>query len=155
MEVNHPAPVTLMRALEEAWPSALSFDELEPRLKESGFELDAPGVTLLIQMAVAKFLDLHCWNAPVARVIAERPRASAVARQEIATRMQAITLLHSTVQLEDPMARRFLILLDGTHDRGELAALLKAGFPDRAADEIEKGIEHSLEYFRRAGFLEE
>jgi hypothetical protein len=69
--------------------------------------------------------------------------------------VQAITLLHSTVRLEDPISRRVLALLDGTRNRSELAAQMRAEFPDQAAEEIENGIEPGLEFFRRAGFLEE
>lgn len=155
MEASHPGPVALMRALEQAWPRALSWKELESRLDGTGFALDAAGARLLMRLAVAKFVELHRWNAPVANAIAERPRASAAARQEIETQVRAITLLHSTVQLEDPVARRFLTLVNGTRDRGELAVLLKAEFPDHPAEEIEKGIEPGLEMLRRAGFLEE
>jgi SAM-dependent methyltransferase len=155
MDSKHPGVTALLCELERAWPQALSFAELEPRIEEeTGYTFDSDGATLLMRLAVAKFIELHGWSAPVATEISARPRASACSRQEILTRTQAATLLHSTVKLEDPVARRFLVLMDGTRDRNEMAAALQAEFPNVDAEEIVQRMEPSLEFFYRAGFLE-
>ena len=154
MESNHPFATALLGMLAGAWPRALSFDEIEPALEETGFTLDGNAAVLLTRLAVSKFIDLHRWKAPVAATISERPRASACARQEILSREQATTLTHATVRLEDQVGRRFLSLLDGTRDRVALAATLKSDFPEIPAAEIESRMEPSLEFFFRAGFLE-
>lgn len=154
MESNHPVATTMLGELERVWPRTLSFEELKSALAEAGFALDANSAALLTRLAVSKFIDLHRWNPAVAEEIGERPRASGCARQEIATREHATTLTHATVRLEDPVARRFLALLDGTRDRAQLAAALKFEFPEIPAEEIETRIEPSLEFFHRAGLLE-
>jgi SAM-dependent methyltransferase/methyltransferase-like protein len=155
MESNHPAVTMLLRELEGAWPHALSFAELEPRIeRETGYKFDSDGAALLMRLAISKFVDLHRWSAPLAKEIGERPRASAYARQEIRTGSQATSLLHILVKLEDAVSRRLLGLLDGTRNRGELAAMLIAEFPEMSVKEIEEGIEAGLRVFYRAGFLE-
>ncbi len=154
MESNHPVATALMRVLEKARPHALTLEEAERSMTGTKFTLDSDDVTLLMRLAVSKFVGLHGWKPPLASGISERPRASACARQEIRTCAQATTLFHSVVKLEEPIARSFLGLLDGTRDRGEVAAALKAEFPEEPAEEIEMRMEPSLEFFYRAGFLE-
>jgi methyltransferase-like protein len=129
MESNHPGVVALLEALEEASPSALSLDEMEPRLAEAGFSLDGEGASLPMRLAAAKMIEFHAWNAPVAGMISAWPRASACSRQEAQTRAQVTTLLHGTLGLDDPVIRSFLRLLDGTRDRKALLEALKAEFP--------------------------
>jgi len=155
MESNHPGVTALLGVLERVWPRAVSLAELEAAIEEeTGYSFDGDGATLLMRLAVSKFINLHRWCAPVADAVPERPRASACSRQEIQMRLQATTLIHSTVKLDDPMARKFLLLLDGSRDGAELAAALSAEFPEEPAEEIASRIDPSLEFFLRAGFLE-
>ncbi|MGA3068948.1 MAG: class I SAM-dependent methyltransferase [Terracidiphilus sp.] len=154
MESNHAGAIALLEGLEAAWPRALSFGEIEPRIAGSGFTLDGDGVTLLMRLVVAKMVELHAWRAPVAGEVSARPRASACARQEARTRPYATTLLHSTVTLDDPVVRNFLRMLDGTHERGELLDAMKADFPALPQEALEEGIEPGLAFFHRAGLLE-
>ena len=154
METNHPGAIALLKELEAAWPRARSVAEIEPRLAEAGLPLDEDGATLLMRLAVAKMIELHGWQAPVAECIAERPRASVISREEAQTRSKATTLLHSTISLDDPLVRSFLKLLDGTRDRGQLLDALRVELPSNPADEIARGIEPCLRSFHRAGVLE-
>lgn len=154
MESNHPGAVALLQTLEQAWPRAVGYREVERLLAAAGAPLDATAATLLMRLAVAKFIELRTWNAPTALEIAERPRASACSRNELLTRTQATTLLHTTVRIDEAVSRRFLMLLDGTRDRAELAAALRSEFPNEPAEDIERRIGPSLEFFHRAGFLE-
>ncbi len=154
MESNHAGAIALLEALEAAYPRALSFDELEPRLAEAGFALDTEGATLSMRLAVAKMIEFHAWRAPVAGEVSARPRASASSRQEARTQPHATTLLQATFSLEDPVVRSFLKLLDGTRDRNTLLEAMKAEFPAMAVAELEAGIDPSLRVFLRAGLLE-
>ena len=154
MESNHAGAIALLEALEAAWPRALSFGELEPRLAATGFALDGDGATLLMRLAVAKMVELHAWRAPVAGEVSARPRASACARQEAGAQAYATTLLHGKVGLDDPVVRSFLQLLDGTRDRNALLDALKAEFPALPQEALEEGIEPGLAFFYRAGLLE-
>jgi hypothetical protein len=145
MESNYPSVIALLEALEAAWPSALSLDEMEPQLAEAGFSLDGEGASLLMRLAAAKMIELHAWSAPVAGKISARPRASACSRQEARTQAQVATLLHGTLGLDDPVIRSFLRLLDGTRDRKALLEAMKAEFPAMPEKELDEGIETGLE----------
>lgn len=154
VESNHATVLALLGALEAAWPRALSFEEMEPQLREAGFTLDGEGKALLMQLAVAKMIEFHAWNAPVAGEIAAQPKASACSRQEARTRVQVATLLHGTFGFEDPLIRSFLGLLDGTRDRKALLERMKAEFPAVPEKELEEGIEVGLGQLLRGGLLE-
>lgn len=154
MESNHPVAIALLSELTKAWPRALAYEELEPRLAAAGFALDANGVALLMRLAVAKFIHLHAWRPLLADGIAERPRASACARHEIRSGSQATTLLHSSIRFDDAMSRRLMTLLDGTHARAEIVETLKVEFPGEPAAEVEARLEPNLQTLYRAGILE-
>jgi SAM-dependent methyltransferase len=154
MESNHPAANALLSQLEKVWPGAIAFDELEPRLAEVGFVLDDAGAALLTRLAISKMIELRTWKAPVAAGISDRPRATACSRLEGRTRRQATTLLHLTINLEDPKVRFFHQLLDGTRTRSLLIEAMKAEFPETPAEELAAGIEPGLRMFHIAGALE-
>lgn len=154
MESNHPAVTGMLKRLGEVWPRALSFDELEPLLAETGFSLNAEGAGVLIRLAIARMIELHVWNAPIAAGVPPRPRASACCRQQALEQRMATSLLHKTVSLEDPKVRTLLLLLDGSRDHKELFEALKAEFPDTAPEELESGLEPALRLFQASGVLE-
>jgi hypothetical protein len=154
MESNHPAANALLDELEKAWPSAVGFDELAPTLAEAGFVLDADGAALLMRLAISKMIEFRTWRAPVAAEISERPRASACSRLEGRTRQQATTLLHLTINLDDPKVRFFLQLLDGTRNRRMLLDAMKAEFSEAPVEELEAGIQPGLRTFHLTGLLE-
>jgi len=154
METSHPGVNSLLMRLEAAWPHSLSFADIEPTLAGSGLALDTATTLLLMRLVVAKFVEIHSWNAPVSVAIPERPRATLVARQQARIQATATTLLHLTIQLDDPIIRAFLPLLDGTRTRNELLAALKTELPAIFPAEIENGMEPALQHFYRAGVLE-
>jgi hypothetical protein len=154
METSHPAVISLMQRIEAAWPRALSFAEIEPGISPARFSLDQDGAALLMRLAVAKFIQLHAWRAPVAAAISAHPRASAIGRQQARTGPQVTTLLHTTARFDDPLVRSFLQLLDGTRDRAALLDALKTQYPDTPAGQLEQGIEANLKLLHRAGILE-
>lgn len=154
MESNHPGVTALLRELGKAWPGAIAFEALEPRLAESGFALAQDGASWLIRLAVAKMIELRAWNAPAAASISERPRASACCRQEARSLKQTTSLLHMTVSLEDDKVRSLLKLLDGTRGRLDLLEAMKAEFPAAPARELEEGLDPNLRLLHIAGILE-
>jgi methyltransferase-like protein len=153
METTQPAIIALVEKLAEAWPRALSFAELEPRLSEAGVP-PHESAALLMHLTRAGLISLHAWKAPVAATIAERPRASASARQEARSRLRVSTLFHTMERLDDPVVRSFLCLLDGARDRAALIEALKAEHPALPAGQVEQQIEPMLKLFHRAGLLE-
>ena len=154
MESNHAGAIALLEALAAAWPRAVSFEEIEPRLAEAGFVLDGEGTALLMRLVVAKLIELHAWRAPVAGAVSARPRASASSRQEARSKALATTLLHARFGLDDPVQRSILMWLDGTRDRPALLEAMKAEFPAIAEQELEARTESGLRNFYRAGLLE-
>lgn len=154
MESNHPSVTALLTTLGSVWPCALGFDELEALIAESGFVLEAGGAAFLIRLAIAKMIELHAWKAPVAQILTERPKASAICRQEARAQQFATSLQHEAVNLEDPKVRALLRLLDGTRDRNALLAAMKAEFPGESGEELEVGLDRSLKLFHATGVLE-
>lgn len=154
MESNHPAVVRLLEELHHAWPRALSFSEIAPRLADAGFSLEGAGAALLIRLAVSKMVELRTWRAPVAEEISDRPRASAYSRYESHRATIATTLLHTTIRLEDPKVRSLLQLLDGSRNRADLIEAMAREFPGTPAAEIEQGLEPNLQMLYTAGVLE-
>jgi len=154
METNHPAVNALLAELEKAWPHPLALEDLAPRLSSSGFALNDDCSALLMKLAIAKFIEFRTWKAPMAAEIGDRPRASAVSLQEGRSQMQATTLLHSTISLEDPKVKAFLSLLDGTRERGALFDAMRAAFPATPESELKAGIEPGLRMFYLSGVLE-
>ena len=153
-ETNHPAVIRLLEALEAAWPHRLSFAEIEPLLAQPGSRGDQEKAVLLMRLAVSRMIEFHAWSPAFADSISLRPRASASSRQEAWTHPWAVTLLHSTIGLHDPVVRSFLKLLDGTESRENILKSVGAEHPSMSAEELEKGMKSTLGYFYRAGLLE-
>jgi SAM-dependent methyltransferase len=153
-DINHPAAIAVLRALEAAWPLALTLDQLRERTAGSAFVAGDTGLRLLLRLVISRLVELRAWNPPVAGAISTHPRVSACARQEALMHARASTLLHTTALLDNPRLRALLGLLDGTRDRAELAGALRATFPDTAREELEQGIESGLLFLLRTGLLE-
>jgi SAM-dependent methyltransferase len=154
LHCNQEVTIAVMEKLISAWPHALSFDEIMPVLEANGITAIEQAAKLLLQMAVAKMIELHTWNPSLANAISERPRATATSRLEAKTHAYTSTLRHFQVELTDAVGRHFLQLLDGTRDRAALLAALKAGFPETPVEELEQGMEPNLNFAYRATLLE-
>jgi hypothetical protein len=154
LETNHAGAIALIERLEAAWPHALALSDLEPELAETGLSLDSEGAGVLMQLAEARFIGFHAWEAPLATEVSERPRASAVSRQDGEMRTYTTTLRHLKFSLTDPGMRRLLVLLDGTRDKDAIVESMKAAMPGQPVEELEKSIERNLEILYRSALLE-
>lgn len=154
MDTNHPAVTWLLERLGQAWPHALSVQELLPALEEHGVHLDAAGALLIMRLVISRMMELRTWKAPLAPRVSERPRASAYTRLAASEGIPAATLLHVTLDLKDPKVRSLVPMLDGTRTRSELVRAMRAEFPDAPAAEIEEGLDSSLRLIHSAGALE-
>jgi SAM-dependent methyltransferase len=152
-DIQHPAAIAVLRALEAAWPLALSLEEVH-KTAGSVFAPDETGLRLLLRLTISRLVELRAWNPPAARTISTHPRASASARQEALTHPRTSTLLHTTALLEDPRLCMLLCLLDGTRDRAALADAMHAAFPDEPRPELEQRVESGLQFLLRTGLLE-
>jgi hypothetical protein len=154
LETNHAGAIALIERLEAAWPHALSLGDLEAELAEAGLALDSEGTDVVMQLAEARFIGFHAWEAPLATKVSARPRASAASLQEGEMRTYTTTLRHLKFSLTDPGMRRLLLLLDGTRDKGAILEAMKTAMPAEPVEEIEKGIERNLGVFYRSALLE-
>lgn len=145
--------IAAVEALTRAWPRTLGYAELEAALTGAGLTREqAPG--LLLQMAIARLLQLHVWEPRVPGGLSDRPRATAASRQEALVHPHVTNLWHKAVEFPDPPVRAMLLLLDGRHDRAEILAELQRQFPSMDPAALESGIEPNLEYFLRAALLD-
>lgn len=150
---DRPA-MAVMERLIDAWPGTLGYAEMREALTAAGVASEMRADRLLQQMAVARMIELHLWEPPVAGTVAERPRATAACRQESRRHTHLANLWHGTVQVDDPVVRALLQLLDGTRDRDALLAALRETFPAIDAGELERGLDPNLRHFLRAALLE-
>jgi SAM-dependent methyltransferase len=153
-DINHPAAIAVLLALEAVWPRALTLAELVQQTSGSAFAADNDGLRLLLRLAISRLIELRACDAPAVSTISSQPRASASARLETLIRPRASTLLHTTAQLDNPRLRTLLGLLDGTRDRAALLESFQSAFADVPSQELEQEIEAALRFFLRAGLLE-
>jgi SAM-dependent methyltransferase len=127
-------PRTMLNALDDAAPGALTLDELATRV---------PGCDgdylrrLAWAAACAGAVQLHVHVPRLAAMPGERPIASAVARAQLEHGETVTSLRHDAVKLDDEVVRRLLPLLDGTRDLAVLAAAL-----DEPRDAIDARVRH-------------
>ena len=117
-------------------------------------------LSVLLGCYGADVTQLRSTACPFVTEIPERPRASALARLQARTLTKVVNLKHESVQLEDPLVRTFLELLDGTRDRmaiaREMAAALREKDPAAVAlaAGVEKGIALNFDRVSRLALLE-
>jgi SAM-dependent methyltransferase len=141
---SEPLVIAALHALEHAWPQALSFRELLEQAV-AGSDLDVP-----IEQAAARLREvlLQAYLARIAQLLGSppsvagdppgRPLASALARSQHAAGSHALSsLLHANARLEGELEPRLFELLDGTHDRAELARELDAP-PEQVEEALER-----------------
>jgi methyltransferase-like protein/protein-L-isoaspartate O-methyltransferase len=141
LSINHPVSKAAMLCLAEAWPRAMSFEELLTAARRrlareakdgnhgSDGDLDAEvlGANLLRGHGYSQSLvELHVHAAPVASVAGERPRASRVARLWTSQSDTITNLRHERLKV-DPLVRYLLPFLDGSRDREALLQTLLEG----------------------------
>ncbi|MBT9331003.1 methyltransferase regulatory domain-containing protein [Paracidobacterium acidisoli] len=146
--------IGVMERLMTAWPRTLGYEEMRQTAAEDGLRSEAHVQRLLQQMAIARMIELHVYEPAVADVVSEKPKATAVSRQEARVHPHAANLWHGTVQLDDMRVRGLLQMLDGTRDHGELLAQLCVEFPEMGDEELKLGLEANLTRLLRAALLE-
>ena len=123
---TNPLTKALLLTLFERWPRSVPFDEVA-RLVHG--RLDRPAgptpvafdrrpealAEALLQCFVGGVVDLHAFEPPLAAEIAERPKASPLARLQAETSPRVTNLRHRVVEL-GPFDRLVLGLLDGDRD---------------------------------------
>lgn len=150
---SQPAAIAVMERLIGAWPRTVTFSEIGQILAVHGIGEEA-ATHLLLQMAIARMLELHVWEPVVTNTVSERPVVPAASRQEAQLRNHVATLWHGTVELADPLVRDLLLMLDGRKNHCELLAQLQRDFPALDPNDLERGLEGGLRYLLLAGLLQ-
>jgi hypothetical protein len=122
LRTNLPAAQAAMLHLGRWWPRAVSFEELAT---EAGPNAAAILPDLLLRACASGLVELHAAPSPFSVDPGPRPRASALARIQARSGAQVTTLRHSVVEIQDPLARKLVSLLDGSRDRAALLAELQ------------------------------
>jgi len=151
--LNQGPAIAAMEMLIAAWPRALSFDEVSAALRAHGLPQGAQPNHLLLQMAIARLIELHQWQPAVVNFVSERPEVPALCRHEAALRPYTPNLWHAIVQLDDPVLRTLLLLMDGSRTRSELLAALVREFPATPETELDNDLDEHLERLRHAALL--
>jgi SAM-dependent methyltransferase len=132
VQIDLPLAKAALLELGEAWPARLSFDELADRASRrlvdhglavtDGEDARHTLADVLFDSFGAGILQLYAWMPRLTLQPGERPTVSPLARlQAMRDAPSGIsTLLHTTVAVDDPLARQTLQLLDGTRDRAAL-----------------------------------
>ena len=137
LKLDLPIAKAALVELGVVWPRRVPFAELcdaaTARLADAGLsgeqgdDQTAVLATVLFEAFAAGVVQLHAYLPALALEPGERPTASPLARLAI-ERDEALpipTLLHTHLQVDDPLARQTIRLLDGTRDRAALVAGLR------------------------------
>jgi methyltransferase-like protein/protein-L-isoaspartate O-methyltransferase len=129
MRTDEPLAKAAVMYLGQAWPRRVRFDELLERGRALACVPARPSnqralLDVLQQAYLAGLVELHVHEPRMALEAGPRPQASALARHQARAETTVTTLLHTSVLLEDELARYALQLMDGTRARDELAGAL-------------------------------
>jgi hypothetical protein len=114
---NNPGVIALLARLSDAFPAALPTAELtaEPWAAQ-----------VLLRLYGANLIELRTAPGRFVATAGERPTASPLARLQAGQDRPGLSSLrHITVQVENPAARTFVTLLDGSLDRAALAEAVR------------------------------
>jgi hypothetical protein len=141
---SHPLAEKLVSALRDAWPGALSFDDLA--------SATAGDPELLADLVLAHYavgrVQLRTTPPRFAPSVSAHPRAGALARLQAARGEFVTNLCHAPVRFEDEPWRLLLQLLDGARDRARIEEELRAAGVDT------EGLDGRLERLAGLALLE-
>lgn len=141
IRTSNEAAVAVAVELGKVYPRPVAFQELLPLAGNA--QLLA---TMLYEMAITGFVDLHVFDFPRLSAVSDRPRATGLTRYQ-AERSNEVTSIHHVNLTLDDIARRLVGLLDGIRDRRQIAAALGIG---HAPELLAPG----LEWLRSRGLLD-
>lgn len=131
--LDDPLSKAALLHLQRVAPQPVAFDSLIlsawQLLNREGVpsESDREGLgELLLAVHGGGMVELHLHPPSFAATPSERPRASALLRQQIQQEPFIVNLLHQNVHIEEPLARCMLSYLDGQTDRAALLVAIEA-----------------------------
>jgi SAM-dependent methyltransferase len=145
---SDPAVENVAQALKDTSPLPVEFAELIPYAgsREALREI-------LFTLMISGCVDLHVYSFPCAEEVSARPRASRLARYQAALGRDVTNACHIPVEL-DEIARRLVILLDGTRNLAELARDLASAPGSPPRNRIRQYLPDSLDWLARMALLE-
>jgi cyclopropane fatty-acyl-phospholipid synthase-like methyltransferase/methyltransferase-like protein len=142
LRTPHPISKAAMAVLAKHWPAPIPFSDLgamaAARIGLTGDVDDAQAATLasdLLKSFCAGVAELHALGPAFVIEPGARPQASPVARLQAARGSHVTNMRHEMVGLDDA-DRRLLSLLDGSLERGAVAAQAFPGQPPKSASEV-------------------
>jgi methyltransferase-like protein len=143
LSTDHPLSKAAILCLADAWPRALSFEELLsmaqlrlglPARQASRIAEGSPGEDALVLGTnllraftySGNLVELYAYAPRLVLDLSERPRASPVAQWQARRGDRVTNLRHERVRL-DPVERLLLLYLDGEHDLAALVERLREG----------------------------
>jgi len=176
---THPLLTTALSCLGNHWPAPLPFNTLwetvQKQLSFSGLsESNQPEHRTALARALLNcyglgLVELRAWTPPLTAEPGDCPVSSPLARLQSLSADIATTLLHTSVELSDSLAKTLLQLLDGSRNRSEIikwlteavvsgkAALLVEGKechdPAMIRQTIDTELNDHLKHLARLGLL--
>ncbi len=180
LATDHPLSKAALIYLKKLWPQAIAFRALlgEARTMLQGAETHDTGIDedamvmaeILLRGHDAGLIELRTARLPCVLTVSEKPRASTFARWQLQTRTSATTFRHTPLEIDDPLGRHLVQILDGTRDRtaivAELTPLVASGLvglrddgkpvtdPEEASAVLAKQLDGKLNQLARLGLLE-
>lgn len=118
VETNDPELQRVLTLLGGIWPLPLHFDDIVSRCQ---IERRASFRDAILRFYAANVVHLHTCAPAFTRFAPERPEVSPLARVQIELGPVVTSYTHHPVELKGDLARRFLLLLDGTRTSHDLA----------------------------------
>jgi SAM-dependent methyltransferase len=144
--------------LADARPQALTLRELHAAVSatdppSSAAEMAEHSLARLTLRAVLNgAVEPHAMRPALVARAGDHPLGSALARRQGQQSEQVTNLVHQSVQLDDPVARRLLALLDGTRSRPRLCAELAEHLTGEPSTHLAQ-VEAHLRSLGRMGLL--
>jgi SAM-dependent methyltransferase len=154
---EHPMAAEMNRVLQEAWPAALSFDELLGAIRERAgvcSEDDLALQDLVLAHAVTGLVELQSARRSFALAAGDRPRASALARAQLRAGPVVTNLIHRPVLFEDEPSRALLAAMDGARDRAALLEAARRALGERSAEATLDELDRRIREIARLALLE-
>ncbi len=141
IRLQDPAALTALRKIISAWPVAISVSELINNLSMSGTTLKQNEniIEVLINGIFANLIEVRSSTGYSTNLLAERPIASKLARQQALTKQSVTTLLHHSISI-DNNERELLILLDGTRTLLEVSEVIIRKNPELNSNWIKRAL---------------
>jgi SAM-dependent methyltransferase len=148
VRTNLPMAKTTLSSLSRRWPLPVPFPELAAEIQSllpPAADTSEALAGLLLRLCASGLVELQAAPPCFTIEVSERPRAFALARLQAQTGTRVTTLRLGTVELQDDMVRRLLLLLDGSRDLKRILAELGVERPD---------LDRNLEALARMALLE-